>query len=126
MTNNSFMAQVVTWNDFGEGTVVEPTVEYGYRDLGVIQDNRRMYMDPKFSYHTNDLVIAARLFNLRCRYSTNNLMKPKLDAVFKAIIENDLTVANRRLNELEANQTQKKLPVATEADADNRFGLRTE
>lgn len=115
LTNNSFMAQVVTWNDFGEGTVVEPTVEYGYRDLGVIQDNRRMYMDPAFSYHTNDLAIAERLFKLRCQYSTNNVLKAKLDAVFNAIVENDLGLANRRLNDFEADRTQlKKLQVATE------------
>ena len=127
MTNNSFMAQIVTWNDFGEGTVVEPTVEYGYRDLGVIQDNRRMYMDPSFSYHTNDLAIAERLFNLRCRYSTNNVFKAKLDAAFNAIIDNDLSLANRRLNELEANQTPpKKLRVATEESVDNGSGFRAE
>ena len=26
MTNNSALVQIVTWNDFGEGTIVEPTV----------------------------------------------------------------------------------------------------
>ena len=29
MTNNSAIVQIVTWNDFGEGTIVEPTVDYG-------------------------------------------------------------------------------------------------
>jgi len=48
MTNNSAFVQVVTWNDFGEGTVVEPTREHGYRDLGIVQDLRRQYLDPRF------------------------------------------------------------------------------
>jgi len=46
MTNNSALVQIATWNDFGEGTIVEPTVEYGYRDLAIIQDLRRQYLDP--------------------------------------------------------------------------------
>jgi hypothetical protein len=37
------LVQVVTWTDFGEGTIVEPTREYGYRDLGMLQDFRRQY-----------------------------------------------------------------------------------
>lgn len=104
LTNDSFMAQIVTWNDFGEGTMVEPTTEYGYRDLGVIQDYRRMYLDPTFSYRTNDLEIANRLFNLRRRFSTNNAVRPKLNSVFNAVIANDLSSANQQLNELEENQ----------------------
>jgi hypothetical protein len=31
MTNNSVMVQLVTWNDFGEGTAIEPTTEFGVR-----------------------------------------------------------------------------------------------
>jgi hypothetical protein len=103
LTNGSSMAQIVTWNDFGEGTMVEPTVEYGYRDLGIIQEHRRMYMDPTFSYRTNDLELADRLFNLRCRLSTNAVVKPKLDAIFDAVIANDLRSARRQLTELESH-----------------------
>jgi len=38
LTNNSALVQIVTWNDFGEGTTIEPTKEYGFRDLCLIQD----------------------------------------------------------------------------------------
>ncbi len=31
------LVQIATWNDWGEGTVIEPTVEYQYRDLEVVQ-----------------------------------------------------------------------------------------
>src|SRR6185295_355852 len=60
MTNSSSIVQVVTWNDFGEGTVVEPTKEYGYRDLGIIQDFRRRHLDRNFAYRPNDLTLALR------------------------------------------------------------------
>jgi len=26
------MVQIATWNDWGEGTGIEPTAEFGYRD----------------------------------------------------------------------------------------------
>src|SRR5664279_5004534 len=55
MTNSSAIIQIVTWNDFGEGSMVEPTQEYGYRDLGILQDYRRQYLDPGFDCNTNDL-----------------------------------------------------------------------
>jgi hypothetical protein len=103
LTNKSSLAQIVTWNDFGEGTMVEPTMEYGYRDLGIIQEHRRLYMDAAFPYRTNDLELAGRLFNLRGRFSTNAVVKPKLDAVFNAIVSNDLPAARRQLTELESN-----------------------
>src|SRR5262249_1959421 len=48
VTNASSIVQIVTWNDYGEGTIVEPTVEYGYRDLGMIQEFRRQYFDSTF------------------------------------------------------------------------------
>jgi hypothetical protein len=28
--------QIATWNDWGEGTVVEPSREFGYRDLELV------------------------------------------------------------------------------------------
>lgn len=31
------MVQIATWNDWGEGTGIEPTVEFGNRDLLTIQ-----------------------------------------------------------------------------------------
>ncbi len=80
MTNSSAIVQIVTWNDFGEGTVVEPTAagnepttEYGYSDLGIIQDSRRQYLDSTFPYHTNDLALAFRFYNLRKQYGTTRL-----------------------------------------------------
>ena len=31
------LIQVATWNDYGEGTIIEPTVNFGYRYLEVLQ-----------------------------------------------------------------------------------------
>jgi hypothetical protein len=103
LTNNSAVVQVVTWNDFGEGTVVEPTVEYGYRDLGIIQNLRRQYLDPSFPHHTNDLAIALRFYNRRKQSDKNPAISQELDRIFTSIISGNLSTANSRLADLESN-----------------------
>ena len=129
MTNASAIVQIATWNDFGEGTIVEPTVdgvsgcalfdtnepttEYGYADLGMIQNLRRLYLDAGFFYHTNDLTLALRLFNLRELYlygtnqvynlnvTANPVVSAELDRVFSNIVSGNLTVANLQMSGIE-------------------------
>ncbi len=103
LTNKSAIVQIVTWNDFGEGTIMEPTVDFGLRDLGVLQDYRRQYLDSSFPYHTNDLTLATRLYNLRRQYSGSPLLSAELDRVFTNIVSNNLTAANLQLEGLESN-----------------------
>ena len=47
--SGSPIIQLATWNDFGEGTCIEPTREYGYRYLEAIQDARRKFPDEPFA-----------------------------------------------------------------------------
>jgi Glycosyl hydrolase family 99 len=103
LTNNSAFVHLVTWNDFGEGTMVEPTLDYGYRDLGMIQNFRRKYLDSGFSYTTNDLTTAFRLYNLRKQSGTNAVISTELNRVFTDIVTGKITVANRRLTAIESN-----------------------
>jgi len=104
MTNNSAFVQVVTWNDFGEGTVVEPTREHGYRDLGIVQDLRRQYLDPDFSYQTNDLVIPLRLYNLRKQYRNNPVVSAELNRIFTNIVSGDMSTADLQLTGIESSR----------------------
>lgn len=48
------VVQLVTWNDYGEGTMIEPTVQNGYRELETLQDLRRR-LDPSFAFTREDL-----------------------------------------------------------------------
>lgn len=105
MTNASTIIQVVTWNDFGEGTIVEPTVQYGYRDLGVIQNFRRQYLDAGFPYHTNDLLLPLRLYNLRKQYGTTSpVLSAELDRVFANIVSSNLSTAALELTGVESGR----------------------
>lgn len=51
--------QIATWNDWGEGTQIEPSKEFGYRDLEKLQRLQ------KSEYQPSDLRLIHRLFELR-------------------------------------------------------------
>jgi hypothetical protein len=104
LTNNSAMIQLVTWNDFGEGTILEPTVEFGYRDLGVLQDFRRQYLDAGYPGNTNDLTLPLRLYSLRRQYSANTIVRAELDRTFTNLVSGNLAAARMQLSGLEARQ----------------------
>jgi len=57
--------QLVTWNDYGEGTMIEPTHEFGYKFLEVIQQARKQELGDLFQFTAGDLRLPARLFKLR-------------------------------------------------------------
>ncbi len=58
------LVQVATWNDWGEGTQIEPSMEFGYRDLETTQRARRK-IDPQFAFAPADLRLPMRLYELR-------------------------------------------------------------
>lgn len=65
--------QIATWNDYGEGTTVEPTVGNGYRSLEQIQAAL------KRTRSKEDLRLPARLFALR-KGTRGESLKERLDA----------------------------------------------
>jgi hypothetical protein len=100
MTNASAIVQIVTWNDFGEGTMIEPTKEYGWRDLGIIQAMRRQYLDPPFSYSTNDLPCALQFYYLRKQAATNDVESARLDEIFQELVSGKIEAARAAMNRL--------------------------
>jgi len=119
MTNASTIIQIATWNDYGEGTIIEPTAngisgcalidtnkattEYGYADLGIIQNLRRQYLDPTFPYNTNNLTLPLQLFNMRELYGASNpIVTAELNRVFTNIVSGNLSVAGLQLNGVKA------------------------
>lgn len=104
ITNRSTFVQIVTWNDFGEGTIVEPTVEFGFRDLGVIQDQRRTFIDPSFAYTTNDLNLAFQIYSLRRANANNTAATAELNRAFTNVVEGRLEAVRTEFSALEAKQ----------------------
>ena len=64
MSAEAPFVQIATWNDWGEGTQIEPSVEFGYRDLeGLLVARHKS--DPQFSFKAADLTLPAKLYALR-------------------------------------------------------------
>ncbi len=59
------IVQVATWNDWGEGTQIEPSIEFGYRDLESIQSFRKKHVEKNFQVEKEALRLPRRLLALR-------------------------------------------------------------
>lgn len=68
--------QLSTWNDYGEGTIFEPTVEFGYSFLVKLQQYTGV------SYNENDLKQVTRHYNLRKQYPNDQAIQSKLNQVY--------------------------------------------
>lgn len=53
--------QLVTWNDWGEGTIIEPTTQYQYQFLTTLQQQLQV----QSSLSKTDLEAVAKLYNAR-------------------------------------------------------------
>jgi hypothetical protein len=91
------LVQICTWNDWGEGTVIEPSVEFGYRDLEVIQQFRRKYIEPGFACRPADLPLAHRLYTLRKAVAKGTRDAQELDAAAQLLAKLSTKQARAKL-----------------------------
>lgn len=89
--------QLVTWNDYGEGTGIEPTEEFGYQYLEIVQETRRSLNEGDFEFTAEQLTLPLQLFNLRKAYTGDAEVNAQLDQVFDVIIAGDIESATRIL-----------------------------
>ena len=71
--------QLITWNDWGEGTAIEPSVEYQFEPL-IIQE----FVGVPFN--KDDLDLSISLYLKRKEYKNNGLINKKLDQVFYYLV----------------------------------------
>lgn len=76
-TNNNYI-QLVTWNDYGEGTMIEPTVQFGYNFLTTLQQS----LGVQSTLSQSDLQAVAQLYQLRQSNVGNPAALAKLDQGF--------------------------------------------
>jgi hypothetical protein len=93
LSNDPDVIQLITWNDFGEGTSIEPTFEYEYQYLEVIQDTSRSLAQNGFEFVSSDLSIPLQIFNLRRQYQGNQEVNARLDEAFNAIVSDNVELA---------------------------------
>jgi len=76
--------QIQTWNDYGEGTIVEPTIERGYADLEFIQDKRAEW-EPEFPFGRADLRIPIELYKIQVSANSTETQKQQAAAIYDLI-----------------------------------------
>ncbi|MEC8553706.1 MAG: glycoside hydrolase family 71/99-like protein [Planctomycetota bacterium] len=84
--------QIATWNDWGEGTQIEPSREHGYRDLQLI---RRTLHSEYPDTTPKDFLLPKRLLDAR----RSGLEKKKADSIANAIFAGELKLAKSLLDE---------------------------
>ncbi len=105
LDSKSELIQIATWNDWGEGTIIEPSVEFGYRDLETVQNTRRQYVDANFQANALDLKLPRRLLELR-RSLTEPEQSKQLDEVAQQISGGQLADARNAIQSLALSQTK--------------------
>ncbi len=100
--NHADIIQIVTWNDFGEGTNIEPTREYGYRYLEIVQEIKKKYIDPNFNFVNSDLSLCKELYDQRIKYKDNKDIMLKLDEMRNLLLSGKPGDARKILHHIDA------------------------
>ena len=77
LKSSSEIIQVATWNDYGEGTMIEPTKKFEYRYLEFLQ--AYYIKNHEHPFHKNDLRLPLKLYQLRKKYENNKRISREID-----------------------------------------------
>ncbi len=86
--------QLITWNDFGEGTMFEPTVEFGYTYIEKVK---------AFAGVKNTESVfpeISKMYNLRIEKKSNADVQQKLDQAFNYFVSAQPAKAKQLINEI--------------------------
>ena len=84
--------QLITWNDYGEGTIIEPTIQFEYRYLEMVQEARTQIDSSDMGYTQADMRLPLTLFQLRKKYPDGKI-QARLDEAFQRMIAGDMDLA---------------------------------
>ena len=96
----SRLIQVATWNDYGEGTMVEPTTKFGYRYLEAIQQRIKTSPERSLGFGANDLKLPVMLYSLRKQNGGNEQAIAKLNEASELLLDGQCSAASAILNQL--------------------------
>lgn len=106
--------QVGTWNDYGEGTIVEPTIERGYNELECLQDVQRRF-DPGFAWNYGDLRAPLELYKILTAEGEGE-QKQFARAALDALFSGDIAAYRAALKDGGIKVTLDVRPVLRSAD----------
>jgi hypothetical protein len=85
--------QLITWNDYGEGTNIEPAEPYGYLYMEMLQAFRRQEIEPGFAAQAADLRLPLEIYRLRKLHPNDTALNARLDQAFTALVSGDTQAA---------------------------------
>lgn len=113
---NIDMLQLATWNDFGEGTIFEPTQETGFSYLTRVQQYTGV------PYSENDLRQVLRLYNLRKRFVGDAAKQNQLNQAFGHFVALRLPQAVAALDAAEGTAPPPPPPPVATVYKDINYG----
>jgi hypothetical protein len=90
------IVQVATWNDWGEGTEIEPSIENGYRYLEMTQGLCRRN-GKSLPYSADDLKLPIRLYRARKAAAGDAAANAKLDQTADLLLQGNTAGAAKLL-----------------------------
>ena len=95
---NPAIIQIATWNDYGEGTIIEPTIERGYNELEYIQDRIREW-DSGFPFTKEDLRWPLEFYKLLYTQTAGAAQETAIKAAVNAVFAGDASAFRARTAE---------------------------
>lgn len=96
LQSNAPSVQLVTWNDYGEGTMLEPTQEFQFSFLTSLQ--QKLKVKDLQEKHLN---AVWQLYQYRQKAKTNAALSKKLDQVFYYLVALKLNEAEKLLQTID-------------------------
>ncbi|MDG1872893.1 MAG: glycoside hydrolase family 71/99-like protein [Mariniblastus sp.] len=107
LRSQSEFVQIATWNDYGEGTMIEPTREFGYRYLEKL--HAKLNSRAKTDSELNDLRLPVELYRARKNAAGDGRALAELTKVSDLIFARKYQLARERLvRMLPDSQGQRK------------------
>jgi Glycosyl hydrolase family 99 len=86
-TSGTNYLQLITWNDYGEGTMIEPTLDFNFTFLQAIQQYTGV------SYTVTELQLIYKWYTLRKKYVGNSTVETQLTQAYNYLVGLDVTDA---------------------------------
>lgn len=80
--------QLITWNDYGEGTMIEPTLDFNFSFLEAIQQYTGV------AYTSAELELIYKWYSLRKKYKGNDYIEKKLLQAYYYLVSLNITDAS--------------------------------
>ncbi len=86
-TSGTNYLQLITWNDYGEGTMIEPTLDFNFSFLQAIQQYTGV------TYTVTELQLIYKWYTLRKKYAGNTATEQQLTQAYNDLVALDVTDA---------------------------------